>query len=389
MKHAPRLYDVVLEFIRQCPWSDARHGIVLAWMVIGMIESSRSNLTHWIASVETSASYAQSTQRRFSRWMHNSRIHPTYLYGPLITWALAQWTDDTVFLSFDPTMLWNQFCVIRLSVVYRGRAIPVIWRVVEHRSSSVKFAVYQDLLEKAARFMPTGKKIVFLADRGFGDHQLMDYVRKTLRWEFRIRLKPRCLFYAPGLGWRQFQSYHLKPGEALLFQQVRLFKRHPVEKVNVIFAREAITGELWLIVSSEPVTLQTLKDYGLRFDIEENFLDDKSNGFNWEKSGLRDPLALSRLCLVLAVATLFLTMQGTAIVAAEKRRCVDVHTYRGMSYLKIGWQWVKSYVRKGWDLLPLAMLQTNRDPDPAMASRKQDSERQLRLEFQVFKVKTS
>jgi hypothetical protein len=97
MKHAPRLYDVVLAFIRQCPWSDLRHWIVLAWMVMGMIESSRSNLTHWISSVETNALSAQSTQRRFSRWMHNSRIHPTYLYEPLITWALSQWTDKTVF----------------------------------------------------------------------------------------------------------------------------------------------------------------------------------------------------------------------------------------------------------------------------------------------------
>jgi hypothetical protein len=57
----------------------------------------------------------------------------------------------------------------------------------------------------------------------------------------------------------------------------------------VIFAREATSGELWLIVSSEPVSLQTCQEYGLRFDIEENFLDDKSNGFNWEKSGLRAP----------------------------------------------------------------------------------------------------
>lgn len=235
MKHAPRLYDVVLEFIRQCPWSDVRHSLVFAWMVIGMIESGRSNLTHWISSVETDAVYAQSTQRRFSRWMHNSRIHPTSLYRPLITWALSDWADDVIYLSFDPTMLWNQFCVMRLSVVYRGRAIPVIWRVLAHRSSRVKLAVYQDLFEKAAQFMPPGKKIVLLADRGFGDHQLMNFVRKTLRWEFRIRLNPKCLFYAPGLGWRQFKNYHLKPGEALLFQNTRLFKRHPVENVNVIF----------------------------------------------------------------------------------------------------------------------------------------------------------
>ena len=59
MKHARRLYDVVLEFIRQCPWSDLHHALVLAWMVIGLIESGRSNLTHWIKSVETGAVYTQ------------------------------------------------------------------------------------------------------------------------------------------------------------------------------------------------------------------------------------------------------------------------------------------------------------------------------------------
>jgi hypothetical protein len=52
--------------------------------------------------------YAQSIQRRFSRWMHNPWIHPTYLYEPLITWALSEWIDKTIYLSFDLTMLWNR-----------------------------------------------------------------------------------------------------------------------------------------------------------------------------------------------------------------------------------------------------------------------------------------
>ena len=34
-----------------------------------------------------------------------------------------------------------------------------------------------------------------------------------------------------------------------------------------------------LVVSDEPTSLTTLDEYGFRFDIEENFLDDKSNGF--------------------------------------------------------------------------------------------------------------
>ena len=73
--------------------------------------------------------------------------------------------------------------------MYRGRAIPVIWRVLEHGSSSVKFMVDQDLLHKAARLLPSGVKVVLLADRGNGYHQLLRHVRQTLGWHYRVRLK--------------------------------------------------------------------------------------------------------------------------------------------------------------------------------------------------------
>lgn len=74
-------------------------------------------------------------------------------------------------------------------MVYRGRAIPVIWRVLEHGSSSVKFIVTQDLLDKAARLLPEGGKVVFLGDRGFVDNQLQRHLRQQLNWHYRIRIK--------------------------------------------------------------------------------------------------------------------------------------------------------------------------------------------------------
>jgi hypothetical protein len=273
MKNAPRKYDLVLEFIRQCPWADYRHGLVLAWMVVGLIEAGCVNLTQWLSSVETEAEYAQSTQRRFSRWMHNSRIHPMHLYRPLIKWALSKWSEPELYLAFDTSMLWNRFCVIRLTVVYRGRAIPVTWRVLEHGSSSVKLAVYQDLLARVAKeVIPPGVKVVFLADRGFGDGKLLNYLRDTLKWHYRIRLKERCLFWSARQGWSQGKQFHLGAGQALLFHQVRLFKRQPVHNVHLALAREARSGQVWFIVSSEPTSLQTFREYGLRFDIEENFV---------------------------------------------------------------------------------------------------------------------
>jgi hypothetical protein len=85
----------------------------------------------------------------------------------------------------------------------------------------------------------------------------------------------------------------------------------------------------WAIVSDEPTNLQTFQEYGLRFDIIEAFLDDQSNGWNLQKSEVRSVCALSRLWFILAVATLYVTAQGTQVVASGLRRRVDPHWFRG------------------------------------------------------------
>ena len=125
------------------------------------------------------------------------------------------------------------------------------------------------------------------------------------------------------------------------------------------------------MLSDEPTDVKTFEEYGLRFDIEENFLDDKSNGFQLESSLIRSAQALTRLCLVLALTTLYLVTQGVEVVKQGKRRWVDPHWFRGQSYLKIGWNWVKGALSRGWDLVTTMHLSSDYDPEPAMASTRQ------------------
>ena len=89
--------------------------------------------------------------------------------------------------------------------------------------------------------------------------------------------------------------------------------------------------------------------------------------FNLESSQLRDADALSRLCLVLAVATLYLVSTGTAIVALQRLRLVDTHWNRGISYLQIGWPYLFMAAVLGQRLLTHLWL----DPEPVYASKKQ------------------
>ncbi|MBE9046559.1 hypothetical protein IQ255_19455 [Pleurocapsales cyanobacterium LEGE 10410] len=65
--------------------------------------------------------------------------------------------------------------------------------------------------------------------------------------------------------------------------------------------------EPWAVITDENPSVQTLWQYGLRFRVEELFLDSKSGVFQLESSKIRVRKALERLYLVVALALLFVT----------------------------------------------------------------------------------
>ena len=367
MENTPRLYSELAELFGQPgQWRDARHLQTLAWMVVGLIQAGCVNLTAWVPFVQGRARYAQSTQRRFARWLTNPRVEVPALYGPLIQHALREWGKLTLYLALDTSMLWNQYCVIRLSLVYRGRAVPLVWEVVDHGSSSVPLTAYAALLDAVPPLLPVGVKVVFLADRGFADTELMAHLRR-LGWHFRIRLKASFGVSRAGHSSCKVEDFPLAPGRALFLHNVAITAEQ-FGPVSLALARHPSNGEYWYLVSDESTTVHTFVEYGWRFDIEENFLDDKSNGFQLESSLVRNADALTRLCLVLALTTLYLVAQGTQVGIAKKRRWVDPPWFRGNSYLRIGWQWVQTALARGWTLFGTLHLSGTPDPEPSRAS---------------------
>jgi len=377
MENTPRLHDTLVQVLGQHRnWLDVRHLKTLAWMMVGLIQSEKINLTDWVPYIHSRAQYAQSTVRRFRRWLDNGRIQAHKLYGPLIQQALSEWGRNILYLALDTSMLWGKYCIVRISVVYRGRAVPLVWKVLAHQSSTVAFEVYKDLLNRAACLLqPFDCKVIFLADRGFADTALMAHLTQ-LGWHWRIRLKGSFWIYRRGR--RRCKAGRITPaaGQALFWRNVFITVQQ-YGPVHIAIARHPSSKEYWIVLSSEPTSMTTFEEYGVRFDIEENFLDDKSNGFQLEASLIRSAEALSRLCFVLAITTLYLVSQGTAVVEQGKRRMVDPHWFRGSSYLKIGWKWIKYALSRGLELITKLRLPGVPDPEPAMASRKQHAERTM------------
>lgn len=385
MAPTSRLYDALQEFLRQrnIPWQDARHVQTLCWMIIGIIQSQKVHLNGFGVYVLSRAQLAQSHQRRFRRWLSNRRIPVANAHQVLLQQALATWEAERLYLSLDTTVLWNRFCLIWVGVVYRGRTIPVAWRLVTQSSSTVRLRTLKPVLQSAARLLPPGSTTVLLADRGFADHKLMQYLQTELGWHFRIRIKRSFQFQLQG-QWRKVSAVVLEPGQAYFTPTVTMGKTNPYPNVYLAFAQDQLSGELWVIVSDEPTTLQTFAQYRWRFQVEESFLDLKSNGFDLEASRLRDAWALSQLCGVIALTTLFLVLQGVRVVASGQRRQVDAHWYRGMSYLKLGWSWIRLALTRQLAIPVHRYLASGPDPQPALAAKRQ-LDAALMREFTVLK----
>jgi hypothetical protein len=224
--------------------------------------------------------------------------------------------------------------------------------------------------------------IVLLADRGFADGKLMKYLRQNLGWHFRIRIKRSFQFQLQG-QWRKVSSVSLQPGQAYFTPAVSVGKTKPYPNVYLAFAHDKQSDEDWVIVSDEPTTLQTFAQYRLRFQVEEYFLDLKSNGFNLEASRLRDKFALSQLCGVIALTMLFLVLQAVQVVVPGKRRQIDAHWKRGMSYLKLGWNWIRLAITQQLTIQVYQFLSSSPDPQPAVASKQQHDE-SLKRQFTVL-----
>jgi hypothetical protein len=89
--------------------------------------------------VDSRAQLASSRVRRFARWLHQGAISPQQWYEPLLLQALRDWRlAQGVYVALDTTAL-SPFVLIRASLIYEGRAIPLAWRAIRRASTKVPF----------------------------------------------------------------------------------------------------------------------------------------------------------------------------------------------------------------------------------------------------------
>jgi hypothetical protein len=102
---------------------DIRAFSTLGWAIVGLLLSPHVSLNRWCQH-RPGAAQAESKVRQLMRWLHNAKIEVVQIYRPLIRTALLNYAGERLVLALDTSVLWDRFVIIRISLIYRGRAVP-------------------------------------------------------------------------------------------------------------------------------------------------------------------------------------------------------------------------------------------------------------------------
>jgi hypothetical protein len=256
----------------------------------------------------------------------------------IVVWDMfAAWVAEVVGARkrIVVAMDWTDFdaddqATLALSLVTNhGRATPLLWLSVLKDELKDQRNDFEDLcLARLAQVLPEGVAVTILADRGFGDTKLFDFL-DTLGFAYVIRFRGNIHVSAADGQTRPAAAWVGKGGRARKLRDAEVTAgRHKVGAVVCVKARDM--KEAWCLAASnaEATAREIMNYYAKRWTIEPGFRDTKDLRFGMGLSVLRiaDPQRRDRLLLLNAFAIVLLTLLGAAGESLSMDRHLKVNT---------------------------------------------------------------
>ena len=214
-------------------------------------------------------------------------------------------------LALDATSLGDRFTVLSISVVYRGEAIPVAWKVLHANVRHPWKPEWIALLRVFAGLVPPGWTVIVMTDRALYARWLYQEIQ-ALGWHPVMRITHLSKF-CKGRSKKSVPVTALVPRPGCRWQGRGVaFPKKPERRLEctLMACWEEGYEEPWFLVTDlEPAQAEVLW-YGMRSWIEGGFKLLKRGGWQWQATRMTEPDRVERLWLVLAVATRYVLAVG-------------------------------------------------------------------------------
>jgi hypothetical protein len=220
-------------------------------------------------------------------------------------------------------------------MIWRKRAIPIYWEILDKQGNST--LENQQLVLTPVFAALSDYKLLVLGDREFCSITLANWLREE-NVGFCLRLKKNVCIKTESELWTELKLLGLEPGNSFFNQEVTIRKTAPIEGFNLAGKwqgkyRNVMTKEPWYILTSLADLQAAVDAYAKRFGIEEMFRDFKTGGYNLERTNLTGD-RLSKLLILLSLAYLKSIIQGLDIKSKQVQEYLGRKTEEHRKYAR-------------------------------------------------------
>lgn len=248
--------------------------------VFGLIKARSGLMSEIVREVPGSQQHKHRLKRLW-RFVSNPRIKTGSLQSLWCKWAVSAFVPGRyITVALDWTTLPGNIQLLMASVPYAGRAVPLLWVTTTYRAfKDSQNRIEERLISSLKTIVPEEKRIILMADRGFGRATLVNFLIK-LNILFVLRVKADVIVTTREGRKINLRKLKIKVNQIKWFDNISYRADGKVEKVNlaVTLAKPKV-GEKedpWILVTNLRKAETAISNYKLRFDIEEWFRDLKT-----------------------------------------------------------------------------------------------------------------
>ena len=312
----------------------ARHLQTLAALISGMVGSKSSQLPH-IATKVPDGTKPESRVKRFTRWLDNDHILEEVYFLPYADVLLRHLALQTVVLVMDGSGVGRGCTALMIHVVYKGRALPLAWRVRQAPKGHFPEALHIALVELIREVIPEGAQVVFVGDGEF-DGTALQATLHAAGWSYACRTAMSTVATCEGATFRlDTLGACSKPGTLVACKEVQ-FTQEAYGPVMVLSCWAKGYHEPLYLVSNMATAEEACRLYEKRCRIETFFSGQKSRGFHIHKSHISDVHRLSRLLIAACLAYIWIVYLGSVCEKDRWRPIIHRRKRCDLSLFQLG-----------------------------------------------------
>lgn len=309
----------------------ARHLTTLAMLITGLVQSQKSQLPA-IARKVPDGNRPPSRVKRLTRWLKNGRITLEAFFLPYAQ-ALLTALPGPLALVIDSSDVGDGCTAWMISVVYKKRALPLVWTVKAVKKGHASDEDHIQLLQTVRAILPSDRRVILLGDGEF-DGVPVQQALSEWDWEYVLRTAKNRLLEEDGV-WFHFQDVALAPGETFWAEGVH-FTKAAFGPVLAVAIWPRAKDEIVYLISNMELPDEACFWYRRRFRIETFFSDQKSRGFHLQKSHLNDPERLARLMIGTCLAYWWIVFLGVKAKLEGGQAKLHLRTRCDWSLFRLG-----------------------------------------------------